>query len=264
MIDLHNHLLPGLDDGAQTREESMEMCRISLHDGVTTIVATPHTLNGVYENDRLTILAKVQELNALISKKLGSPDPVPEFLQESPNQASLKILPGADIHFSEKVLAQLDRGKAMTIGDGGKFLLLEFPFHGIPYGAEVVLFELLARGLTPIITHPERNLEIARKPQRYGDMVFRGCLGQVSAMSLTGGFGKSAKQIAETLLKKRLVHFIASDAHSPDGRSPVISSAVQAAARIVGKEEARRMVTEYPQAVLEGRRPDFSNPNGRS
>ena len=263
MIDLHNHLLPGLDDGARTLEESMEMCRISVHDGVRTIVATPHSLNGVYENDRPTILAKVRELNAEISNKSWGPNPAPGILPGSGDQADLKILPGADIHFSLEILAQLDQKKAMTIGDGGKFLLLEFPSQGIPYGAEGVLFQLLARGVTPILTHPERNLEIARRPHRYGEMIRRGCLGQVSAMSLTGGFGRTVRKVAETLLEKRLVHFIASDAHSPNGRPPVISSAVQAAAKIVGAEEARRMVTEYPQDILAGRRPNFPGPNGR-
>jgi len=250
VIDLHNHILPGLDDGAQTLEESVEMCRVSFHDGIRTIVATPHTLNGVYENDRSTILAKVQELNDTIQTLLSAwKDPV-----------GLKILPGADVHFSAGVLTQLDREKAITIGDGGKFLSLEFPFQGIPYRAEVILFDLVAAGIIPIISHPERNLEIARRPQRYCDMVHMGCLGQISAMSLTGGFGRGVSRTAEKLLQKRLVHFIASDAHSTKRRPPLLSLAVRKAAKIVGEEEAKKMVTEYPQAVLEGRRPNIPEP----
>ena len=147
-----------------------------------------------------------------------------------------------------------------TIGDGGKYLLLEFPFQSIPYGAEEVLFQLLSREIIPIISHPERNLEIGDNAQRYCEMIRMGCLGQLTAMSLTGGFGPEVRRGAEKLLRKGLVHIIASDAHSTDGRPPVLSPAVHAAARIVGEEEAWKMVTQYPHAILKGRRPNVPEP----
>ncbi len=279
MIDLHNHILPGLDDGPRTFEETIEMCRISYRDGIRTIVATPHTLNSVYETSRSTILAKVRELNAAIKEKLfsepspffpeppagpearrpGSPGPEP--LPDSAGPMDLKIIPGADVHFSEELLSQENQDKITTIADGGKFLLIEFPFGGVPHRAEAILFDLLVRGITPIISHPERNLEIARSPQRYTEMVQMGCLGQITAASLMGGFGRDARQAAENLLRRNLVHFIASDAHSANGRPPVLSDGVRAAAKIVGKEQARKMVTEYPQAILEGRRPTLPEPS---
>jgi protein-tyrosine phosphatase len=274
MIDLHNHILPGLDDGPKSLEESMAMCQIAFRDGIKTIVATPHTLNSVYENSRSTILAKVQELNAAIREifsasalefpalsENGRPwSSMDEFLHDLTNLAGLKIVPGADVHFSEEVLSRRNPEKVPTIADGGKFLLLEFPFWGVPHRAEVVLFDLLARGITPIISHPERNLEIARRPQRYRTMIQMGCMGQITAASLTGGFGGGAKQAAEKLLRENLVHFIATDAHSANGRPPVLSQAVRAAASLVGKEQACKMVTEYPQAVLEGRKPSLPEP----
>jgi protein-tyrosine phosphatase len=245
MIDLHNHILWGADDGARTLGDSLEMCRIAHTDGIRTIVATPHTLNSLYQNDRPSILARVRELNAAL------------LHSEIQNQKSkLVILPGADVHLCEETLRQLDGGKVTTIGDGGKYLLIEFPFTGIPYGAEEVLHQVISRGIIPIISHPERNLEIKRNPKRYREMNRMGCLGQVTAMSLTGGFGPDSKRLAEQLLSKGFVHIIASDAHSTDGRPPVLSLAVSAAAKILGEEEALRMVTEYPQAVLEGRRPE--------
>jgi protein-tyrosine phosphatase len=276
MIDIHNHVLPGLDDGAQTLEESLEMCRISLNDGVRIIVATPHTLNSVYENNRSTILAKVEELNAVIDREFlympshslqsGMPSAtrrpmgIGADLDGPTNHVNLKIVCGADVHFCEEVLSLKYQDKITTVADGGKFLLLEFPPQGIPFQAETILFELMVRGVTPIITHPERNLEIARSPKRYSHMVERGCLGQITAASLTGGFGRDARETAEKLLRKNLVHFIASDAHSSNGRPPVLSSGVQAAAKIVGEEEAYKMVTEYPRAIIEGRRPDVPAP----
>jgi len=286
MIDLHLHLLPGLDDGAKTLEESIQMCWISFRDGVRTIVATPHTLNGLYVNDRETILAKLQELNNAISKfgvdnsnNLQSAIPGPcskeqTSLGRNPQSAiilnselrtpnselPLRILPGSDVRLCENTLPYLDQGKVMTISDGKKYLFLEFPFQGIPYQAEEIIFQIRTRGMIPIITHPERNLEIGQRPQRYYEMIRMGCLGQVTAMSLTGEFGPKVRQIAERLLKKRLIHFIASDAHSTDGRPPILSEGVRAAEKIVGKEEAQKMVTQYPQAILEGHKPKVPEP----
>ena len=271
MIDLHDHILSGVDDGATTIEESLEMCRIAYADGIRTIVATPHTLNGIHQNDRSLILTKVRELNAALKhfqlqnpkSRVANPhSETPNSKPESRNPKSqtrkskpeLTILPGADVHLSEQTIPQLDRGTVTTIGDNGKCLLLEFPFTGIPYGTEEVLHQLISRGIIPLISHPERNWEVNQNPRRYREMLRMGCLGQVTAMSLTGGFGPRSKRLAEHLLSQGLVHIIASDAHSTDGRPPVLSPAVRAAAGIVGEAEALRMVTEYPQAILEGKR----------
>ena len=279
MIDLHCHILPGLDDGPQTMEESIQMCRIAYQDGIRTIVATPHTLNGVYQNGKSIILSKVDELNDALNnselkldsaiRNLSEPGSAPEglmprregSLSRRPQSAiDLKILPGSDVHLCETTLQQVDQGEAVTIGDGGKYIMIEFPSQAIPYQAERVLFQLLGRGLIPIISHPERNLEIWRRPGRYDEIIKMGCLGQVTAMSLTGEFGPKVRQWAEKLLKSWLVHFIASDAHSIKGRPPILSAAVKAAAKIVGKKEAEKMVTEYPKAILEGRRPNIPDP----
>jgi protein-tyrosine phosphatase len=272
MIDLHAHILPGLDDGAKTLEESIQMCWISYRDGVGTMVATPHTLNGLYQNDRSTILTKVAELNEVIRKLgIGSSEFGVSYLPfeigasgsklKTPHsELPLKILPGADVRFSEEILLQLDQGKVTTIGDGGRFLFVEFTSQGIPYRAEEVLFQLMARGIIPVISHPERNLEMVQRPRRYYEMIRMGCLGQVTAMSLTGGFGPGVRRFGEMLIRKRLIHFISSDAHSVNGRPPILSEALRAAEKIVGREEAQKMVNEYPQSILEGRRPDVPEP----
>lgn len=263
MIDLHAHILSGLDDGPRTLEESLRMCEIAYRDGIRTVVATPHTLNGVYENDRQTILAKVQELNsALIEFEPLSHQHRDHSRGSEIDRAepAIRILPGADVHFSDQTFHQLGHGKVMTMGDSGKGLLIEFPVQGMPHGAEDVLFRMITRGFIPIISHPERNVEVRRGLRRYQGMIRMGCLGQITAMSLTGGFGPAVKRVTEELLLKRLAHLIASDAHSTDGRPPILSSGVQAAARIVGREEAHRMVSEYPRAILEGQRPDLPEP----
>ncbi len=281
MIDLHAHILPQIDDGPETLAESIEMCRRSYQDGTRTIVATPHILEGVYPNHRSAILAKVQELNAEI-RKFGVRSSESALNHEGSGQGvgiadggirvfnselrthnselPFVVLPGADVHFSSDMVRLCENGKIVTVNDKGRYLMVEFDFQGIPYHAEDVLFRLLAKGIIPIITHPERNLEIGQRPQRYAEMVRMGCLGQVTAMSLTGEFGSGVKQTAEKLLKHRLVHIIASDAHSITRRPPILSPAVRDAEKIVGKEEARKMVTEYPQAVIEGRRPAIPEP----
>lgn len=278
MIDLHIHILSGLDDGAKTVEEAIRMCLVSFRDGVRTIVAAPHTLNGVYLNDRETVLSKVRDLNKALTERgfqyvesgIQNPDKAiqnPErAIFDSKSETSLnselsfRVLPGADVHFSQDIPRLLDQGEVTTIGDGGRFLCLEFPHQGIPYGAEGVLFQLMARGIIPVISHPERNLEIARRPQRYFEMVRAGCLGQVTAMSITGEFGPEAKTVVEKLMKKRLVHFIASDAHAAEGRDPVLSRARRQAEKIMGEKESWKMVKDYPRAVLEGKRPDVPDP----
>ena len=273
MIDLHAHILPQLDDGAESLEESIEMCRISHKDGVRTIVATPHILPGVYKNNRSTILTKVQELNEAIKKfEVGNSEygmqnldskiscHLNSELRTHHSELPLVVLPGADVHFSSDMPQLCENGGIVTVNDKGQYLMVEFDFQGIPYHAEDVLFRLMTKGIIPIITHPERNFEIGQKPQRYGEMIRMGCLGQVTAMSLTGGFGSGVKQTAEKLLKSGLVHIIASDTHSINRRPPILSAAVREAEKIVGREEAQRMVTDYPQAVIEGRRPNVPEP----
>ncbi len=260
MIDLHSHILPGMDDGPKTIEESLQMCRAYWGDGVRTVVATPHTLNSVYLNEHVAILSKVRELNEAIAECglvgttgcTGGDDgtPLSEF----------RVLPGADVHFSEDILYHLGRGEITTLGGCGSFLMIEFPSYGIPYRAEEILFQIISREIIPLISHPERNLEISQTPQRYYRMIRMGCLGQVTGMSLTGEFGPEIRKTAERLMESHLVHCSATDAHSPNGRSPILSRAVKAAEKIIGKEEARRMVTRYPQAMLEGKRPDGPEP----
>jgi protein-tyrosine phosphatase len=250
MIDLHAHILPGLDDGARDLDESLNMCRLGWGDGVKVMVGTPHMLNGIYQNDRLRVLEKVRELNDAISSALRPPDSAP----------TLTVLPGADVHFCSDLVRRFEQGEIETVNDKGRHMMIEFPFQGVPARAEEVLFRLSAKGIIPIISHPERNAEFLQRPQRYYEMIRTGCLGQVTAMSLTGEFGSLVRRFSERLLKNRLIHIIASDTHSFNGRPPILSRGLIMAAAIVGKEEARRMVTDYPQAILEGKRPDIPEP----
>lgn len=245
MIDLHCHILPNLDDGPLTLDESLVMARRAVEDGIHTVVATPHSLNGEYVNHVTEVSAKLTALEVALSE----------------NHIDIKLYPGADVHLCPNMLEQIDSGNAGTINHGRKYIMLELPSHTIPRGAKDEIFKLKLSGITPIISHPERITAIQQDSHILYDMVSMGALGQVTAMSLTGDFGLFVQQTAHKLINERLIHIIASDAHSAEGRPPVVSDAVDCAAEILGSdEEARSMVTTVPAAILSGEPLDILEP----
>lgn len=245
MIDLHCHILPNIDDGSRSLEESLSMAKRAVEDGIQTIVATPHTLNGVYSNSVPEVVSRVAELQGAFQE----------------NGIDLRLCPGADVHLSFKMLEKIERGDAGTINDKGSYLLLEIPFQNIPTGIKEEIFALKLNGITPIITHPERHPFVHHNPGILREFVELGALCQITAMSVTGEFGKAVRKCSEALIRQRLIHVIASDAHSSDARPPVLSQAVEAAAEIMGNyEEAERMVESLPAAILSGEKVEVPEP----
>ena len=238
MIDIHCHILPEIDDGAKSLKESLIMARQAVEDGIKTLVATPHTLNGTYENPTSLVRSKVAELQVSLRKE-GIP---------------MTLCPGADVHFCAGLVEHIRAGHAATINDGWKYILLEIPHQTIPARMKDEIFALKLNGITPVISHPERHPMIQYDMDILTELIELGALCQITAMSITGEFGEMAKDCAERLLKKRLVHVIASDAHSPEDRPPLLTGAVEAAAGILGNyDEACRMVTDTPAAILAGK-----------
>lgn len=237
MIDLHSHILPELDDGAKTVEEALQMCRIAEADGITTIVATPHSMNGIYLNKKETVCRKVDEFNNTLKKE----------------EININVLPGLDLHLYPELILHLKEGKILTLNNRGCYLIIEFP-EVISSHIESVCFNLQVLGVIPVISHPERNYFFRKNPQVLQGFVDRGALVQVTAMSITGEFGKEAEKAVKNFLKKNLVHIIATDAHSIDRRPPLLSSAVKVASKIVGKEQAWRMVTTIPEKIINQKR----------
>jgi len=235
MIDLHCHILPGLDDGPEDLETSLEMARVAAADGIRVIVASPHALNGVYQNSRETILQKVKEFRDAL-KAAGIP---------------IILLPGADIHFDSDLEGKLERHEVLAVNDR-TYLLLELPRQFLPPNLEDALFKLKVRGYVPILTHPERNVRLQTDLDVLGDLVSLGAVIQITAMSLTGGFGKRARHCARHWLEQGWVHLMATDAHSPERRPPVLSGAVREVAKIIGLETAIKMVITWPKMVLFG------------
>lgn len=237
MIDIHSHILPGIDDGPENLESSLNMARMAVADGTRAMVATPHTLNGLYLNKRKDVIEGVEAFNARLENE----------------SIALKVLPGSDVALSPELISAFDSGEVASINDNKTYLLAELPPHFIPENIYKIIFELRTRGITPVITHPEREESIIKKPEILVNLVERGCLSQLTAASISGVFGKRIKGFARHLLKHRLAHIIASDCHSPDGRPPGLTMAVKEAAKLIGKDFATKMVNDFPLAVVEGR-----------
>jgi len=240
MIDIHSHPLWEVDDGAQTFEDAVAMCQMAAEDGITHQVATPHC-NYTYtfspENNR----QKLAQLQAAVG--------------DAP-----KLLLGCDFHLSYDNLQKLvETPKDFTINQSS-YLLVEFPEQFVPEQMDRVFYDVQVAGLTPIITHPERNPVFARKTGLLYHWVTRGCLAQVTAQSYTGGFGPSPKRLAEAWLEQNVVHFFATDAHSVRSRRPVLSECYRKLAESRGEETAARLLRKNPEAVINDRPLPFQPP----
>jgi len=236
MIDIHTHILPSLDDGPKTIEESIELCKIAANDGIKTIVATPHSKDGAYEAKSDDTLRKVKELNLKLEEI----------------QLDLEILPGAEVHINERLMEYIKNGEVLTINNGRKFLLLELPFFFVPPITDELISNLRSIGIVSIISHAERITKFQKTPKILDQLVKSGTLIQITAQSLTGDFGSRERKCAEWLLKHEMVHFIASDVHSLTGRPPILSKALERAAKIIGEEKARALVSHNPEQIING------------
>ncbi len=234
VIDIHCHLLPEVDDGPKSWDVAVEMCRMAAADGITHAVATPHA-NDRYAYDRRYLSGLLGQLR----EKVG---PAPQL------QLSL----GCDFHLSfENLERVLEQPHTYTIGETN-YLLIELSNFSIPTQLENCFFRLGDRGLTPILTHPERNPILQQTPQRILEWAEQGCLIQVTASALTGFWGERPEIIARWLLDRSAVHILASDAHDTKRRIPNLSAGSAVAEKIVGAEYAEALVEGNPGAIVKG------------
>lgn len=245
MIDLHVHILPGFDDGAEDEETSVAMARLAAQDGISCLVATPHIIEGLFDWSRERILEAVGELNRCLDAR-GVP---------------VQVLPGAEYRIDPRLPECLSRGELVTVNDGGRYLLVELPASMVPPYMDRVLYDLQLQGITPVVVHPERNAAFIREPALVANLAARGILFQITAGSLTGMFGKTVQKTAVGFFRSGRGHCIASDAHSPRGRAPVLSSAVREVERVLGAEVAQVLVRENPGRIIEGREIAAPKPN---
>jgi len=236
MIDIHHHLLYGLDDGADSLETSVEMARLAVAEGITHVVCTPHA-NSYHEFDPSVNRARITELRGrLVEEKIP-----------------LTLGLGCDFHLSyDNAKLALADTKRFSINGLG-YLLVEVPDYGLPPGLTETFYELRLAGLTPILTHPERNPTLQNEPERLIEWLRAGLLIQVTADALTGHKGRRAEQMANDLLEKRWVHFLATDAHNITTRPPRMRDARDLVATRFGASYAHSLCVTNPLAVFMGR-----------
>lgn len=240
MIDLHSHILPALCDGSQDMETSLAMARIAVADGTTHLACTPHIYPNVYENTTATIRPAMEALQTVLNEA-GIP---------------LTLVIGADVQFTPTLLSGLRHGTIPTL-HGSRYFLLE-PSHHVPVPNFLEHIEnFINAGYVPVITHPERLHWLHGHYETFLEAAKLGAWIQLTAGSVTGHFGRSAKNWCERFLTDGYVHILASDAHEAKSRIPVLTDAVAETARILGDEaEAWRMVRDRPQAILDDIAPE--------
>jgi protein-tyrosine phosphatase len=235
MVDIHHHLLPGLDDGSNSLDTSVEMAKLAVADGITHVVCTPHA-NSQFEFDPAVNAAKAAELRALLAEQ----------------HIPLTLGSGCDFHLSFDNVNAAKTDPARFSINGLGYLLVEVPDYGLPPGLTETFYELQLAGLTPILTHPERNPTLQHEPLRLVDWLRGGVLIQVTADSITGHKGKAAQRMALDLLENRWVHFLATDAHNTTSRPPRMREAREAVERKYGARYAASLCESNPLAVFRG------------
>lgn len=235
MIDLHCHLLPGIDDGAADLDMALAMARIAVEDGITVTACTPHIYPGLFDNDAAGIQAAVETFRGQLAEA-GIP---------------LEITYGADIQVDAELVRELVRATRPTL-HGTRYFLYEPPHHTVPPRFTDSLFDCLANGYVPLVTHPERLTWLSEEYYPwFREAARQGAWIQVTAGALTGRFGTRASYWAERMLSDGIVHLLATDAHNPTHRPPLLAEGREAAARLVGTEEAERLVMGRPRAILD-------------
>jgi protein-tyrosine phosphatase len=238
MIDIHNHILPGIDDGCRSLEESLELARLAVKEGIHHIIATPHHANGRYHNEAEEVRQAAAQLNLALSEE----------------GLDLQIHTGQEIRVYKELLDDLNAGKLLTLA-GSRYMLLEFSSSRVPEGIEDLLHELSLAGITAIIAHPERNMELAGNLSRLADLIDRGALAQMTTHSINGLFGRKIQSISLDMCRSNLIHFLSSDAHNPMERPFFLQTAATYIMKKLGegtysyyKENASRVL--YNQEII--------------
>ncbi len=236
MIDTHSHILPGVDDGARDYEQALQMLAIAVEDGVTTQVLTPHIQPGIY-NNTLSSLS-----DQLIQFKQAVRD----------QEIDIELRLAAELRIGLEIMPMVQSNTVPWLGtwEGRRVFLMEFPHNQAPAGSINLIQWLLKHNAVPMIAHPERNKELQGDIRKLEPFLDAGCLVQVTAKSIVGGFGAEAHQIAVELLRAGKITLLATDCHNLAYRPPDLSTGYKAAAEIVGEQAAKALVDDNPRALL--------------
>lgn len=225
MIDLHCHLLPGIDDGPETMEESLALAQSAVDQGITHVLCTPHHNNGRYENPKASIIAAVAELQIALDE----------------TQIPLTVLEGQEVRMTGELIEDLNEDNLLFTDLNDTYLLIEFPSADVPAFSETLLFELRGMGKIPVIVHPERNRFFMEDPDRLIPFLEMGCLAQLTAPSIVGIFGKKIQKIAHEMVERNLVQMVASDAHGVNKRPFSLREAYEEIERKYGNQTVQLM-----------------------
>jgi protein-tyrosine phosphatase len=241
-VDIHNHILWGLDDGAQNPEDTLALAEDAVQNEITHVIATPHHKDGKYENPASFILQRVDEANQLLQD----------------HHVPLTILPGMELHLYGEIIRDFQAAEQtlLTLNQTGTYVLIELPYDHVPAYTQRLLFDLQVEGYVPIIAHPERNHEIRERPSILYRMIEKGALAQLTAASIAGEFSSKYQAISRKLIEHELIHFIASDAHNVTRRGFALKAAYEWIDRKLGqqytqsfRENARLLVSGQDIAV---------------
>ncbi|WP_260284813.1 tyrosine-protein phosphatase [Peribacillus aracenensis] len=240
MIDIHCHILPGMDDGSADMKESLNMARKAVEAGITHLFATPHHLNEKYVNVKSNIIDRAVRLN--------------ESLQEA--NIPLTIHLGQEVRIHRDIFTSLEKEEILTLDDNGTYILLELPSGKVPTYTLEVIYELLLKGITPIIVHPERNKELIANHKLLFELVQEGALTQITSGSIIGNFGKSIQSFSKKIIKHNLAHFIATDAHNIGSRGFTLQQAYETITKTYGiqrtyyfKENAEQLLNDQSPTI---------------
>lgn len=236
-VDIHCHLLPGLDDGPTHWDQTLNMARAAVEHGLVWVVATPHQGGRHTENTPQRIQSVLQEAKCKFEE----------------HQIPLQIFAGADVRIDETLVERVQKGEVQPIA-GGRYVLLELP-HDVYFPLDGLLNDLRRLGITGILTHPERNRAIMRRPELLNEVLQAGAFVQITAGSITGAFGAAVRRFSEELLLSGKVHVVATDAHGCHGRPPHLGEAHRQIARLVGREGADILCRRNPGRIVLGLAP---------
>jgi len=235
VYDLHNHLLPGIDDGAPDITSALEMAQKAVDDGITHMVCTPHIHHGRFDNTHQSIEPAFSDLVTSLENE----------------NIPLNIAYAAEVRIGPEILSMAMNNALPFLGEwqSKKVLLLEFPSNAIPLGSDKLIKWLINQNIVPMIAHPERNTVFQEHPERLLSLIGLGCLTQVTGAAFLGQFGLAAKETAEELLQKNLITIIASDAHNMAYRPPILSEAYNQIKLLTAMDTANQLFIEIPKLI---------------
>lgn len=243
MYDLHCHILPEVDDGANSMEEAINMAIMAKENGIEVIFATPHYIEGIGYKDSNHNREILEKLNFELKKR----------------EIDIKIYLGCEVYSTFDALKLLEKGLITTLNNSN-YMLIELPMHDVPIYIESMIYNLELKGITPIIAHPERNTKIIENPNILYTLISKGALVQLNLPSLLGMYGEGVKDTAEILFKHDMIHFVGTDAHKPSERYYRISETIDILNSLIGREKTLKIIESNPDAIITGTNLEIDEP----